>query len=253
MNMSDLYKKTSWTNPNIIYLFNSTIYEYDIKSAGLSISKFFNLLPEETIEKLEAMPKHKRVVAEGKLQIKDKEYRDALSNGFAEMRKLFIESNAIEDNEIISIKKDAIFISRKPRFTNFKCVKFTRKNSYSCYINAGGIEYYYSDDALDIKGIGDENIKLHEDGILAFIINFFDKMQHQSKKYVLRYVTNQYSLYKQHKLPVEYYREFNASSKYRVLNNENELWDDWWDERKDELNIQYNIDNVFIPFTKIAI
>ena len=78
MNMSDLYKKTSWTNPNIIYLFNSTIYEYDIKSAGLSISKFFNLLPEETIEKLEAMPKHKRVVAEGKLQIKDKEYRDAL-------------------------------------------------------------------------------------------------------------------------------------------------------------------------------
>ena len=106
---------------------------------------------------------------------------------------------------------------------------------------------------MDIKGIGDENIKLHEDGILAFIINFFNKMQHQSKKDVLRYVTNQYSLYKQHKLPVEYYREFNASSKYRVLNNENELWDDWLDERKDELNIQYNIDNVFIPFTKIAI
>ena len=248
----NLWNKTTWTNPNIIYLFNTTIYEYDIKSAGLSISKMYHLLPEETIQKIESLPKNKRVVMEGKLQRDNKEYRNALAEGFKNVRKLFIESNGLSEDDIISIKKDAIFVSRKVRFTSFDCVKFVTKNKYTSYINTHGIEYYYSENALDIKGISDQLINLHEDGMLKFIINFFNKMETKSKKEVLRYVRNTFTDYKQYKLPVEYYREFNAMSKYNVTTEEL-MWDEWWDDRKDELDIMYNIQNVFVPFTKIAI
>ena len=45
--MRDLY-----INPNIFYLFNKEIIEYDMKEAGFSLIQEYKLLDEKEIEKL---------------------------------------------------------------------------------------------------------------------------------------------------------------------------------------------------------
>lgn len=246
-----IWEKTNWTNPTIIYLFNDTIFEYDIKSAGTSISEYYKLLPKETLDTLKNAKKEKRVVMEGNLQRDNKEYRDRLNEGFKNIRKLFIESNGLTEDDIISIKKDAIFVTRKVRFTKFDCVHFVKKNQYSSYINTHGKEYYYSKDVLDIKGISDEAAELHKEGMLRFIIEYFYKAENKDKKTLLKYISDTFTKYKMLELPVEYYREFDFNSSYNVTTDDSE-WKEWWDDRKDELDIMYNIENIFIPFTKIA-
>ena len=48
---SALYTKTNYLNKNIDYLLNTDIREYDLKSAGLSLIKYFKLLPEKDGER----------------------------------------------------------------------------------------------------------------------------------------------------------------------------------------------------------
>ena len=55
---SQLYKRTTWLNKNIDFSFGSSITEYDMKSAGLSLIKEFKMLPDDEIQKLEALNKH---------------------------------------------------------------------------------------------------------------------------------------------------------------------------------------------------
>ena len=45
--------KTTWFNPDIEYLFNNEIIEYDMKDAGFNIIKQFKLLPDIKIKELE--------------------------------------------------------------------------------------------------------------------------------------------------------------------------------------------------------
>ena len=49
---SKLWKNDSFINQNIPYLFNQEIIEYDMKEAGFSLTKEFQLLDKKIIEKL---------------------------------------------------------------------------------------------------------------------------------------------------------------------------------------------------------
>ena len=40
--MSELYEKDTYLNPNIIYLFNKFIYEYDMRNAGFNYQESSN-------------------------------------------------------------------------------------------------------------------------------------------------------------------------------------------------------------------
>ena len=44
---SQLYKRTTWLNKNIDFSFGSSITEYDMKSAVLSLIKEFKMLPDD--------------------------------------------------------------------------------------------------------------------------------------------------------------------------------------------------------------
>ena len=100
---SSLWKNDSFINQNIPYLFNHEIIEYDMKDAGFSLTREFHLLDEKIIEKLDKYKKDKRKIELGKIQRDDKDYRDNLKKSFAYARKLFLESNELEDNDIIFI------------------------------------------------------------------------------------------------------------------------------------------------------
>ena len=170
-----LYKSDTFINDNIFYLFNKTIYEFDMKSAGYNLSRAYKLLPDEKLIELGRYKKDRRTIEIGNLQRADSEYKESLKKAFEEARRMFFESNNLQADEIISIKKDAIFTTRycdNQKFLDY--IEFRPKNEYSSYIRLNKkIELYYSWDKLDIKGLGYDTIEYHKDYMISFIKLFF--------------------------------------------------------------------------------
>ena len=52
MQRNTLYKSDTFINENIFYLFNKTIYEFDMKNAGYNLSRAYKLLPDDKLEEL---------------------------------------------------------------------------------------------------------------------------------------------------------------------------------------------------------
>lgn len=225
--------KQVWLNPNIEYLFDQDIIEYDMRDAGFSLIKQYKLLPEEIIRRLSGIEKHQRHIEVGKIQGKDKEFSKALSNKFAEIRKLFIESNKLTDDEIISVKKDAIFTIGFCSKTKFGGILFNQKNHYSSYIrfpNVRDLEIYYSSDNIDIKGMSDSTVNRHRLYMLEFIRKIIDMIESNNSS-VKRYIINFIGEYKNRELDETFYLEFNNKSK--------------------DINPLFNYQNIIIPLIQI--
>ena len=110
---NELWKQDSFINENIPFLFNKEIIEYDMKDAGFSLTQEFKLLDKTIIEKLAKYKKDKRKIEMGKIERDDSKYRDAKKEAFKLARQMFFEANELEVADIISIKKDAIFTTKR--------------------------------------------------------------------------------------------------------------------------------------------
>lgn len=249
--MTNVYLKDSWINPSFDSLFNKTILEYDIESAGLNLSIKYKLLPEDVCEKLKKMEKSKRVVKLGLLQKEDTDFARALKEAFQEIRKLFFESNELDLQDIVSIKKDAIFVLKECNCTEFDNVVFRVKNTYTSYLHIGRLEFYYNTNQLDVKGLGEHDRKYHENYIIEMIRNFMRIRENEPKEQGTKYIRNYIDRYKNRSLPVEFYKEFRSGGLYRLSNDPEQIpYLDFPEERKDELDIAYNYFNIF---TKLAL
>lgn len=228
--------KTTWLNPNIQYLFNDEIIEYDMRDAGFSLIKQYHLLPSEKISELEKMGKGvERHIAVGKLQRDDKEFSKRLLNKFAEVRTIFISANNIDDNNIISVKKDAIFTIGHCNRLKFGNVEFTAKNFYTSYMRfpeINNMEIYYSKNNMDIKGMGDHAINRHRLYMFEFIrsiIGMIENNNPRAKRMIVSFINE----YKSQELDEEYYVEFNNMSK--------------------DINPIFNYKNIIIPLIDIIL
>ncbi len=227
--------KQTWLNPNIEYIFNAEIIEYDMQDAGFSLIKQFKLLPEDKIRELSFIPKGiERHVAIGKIQRDDRIFSEALTAKFAEVRKVFITTNDIKDDDIISVKKDAIFTIGQRERLKFGAVQFAPKNYYSSYIRFSSIndlELYYSSDKIDFKGIGKHAVNRHRLYMIDFLrklIPVIEQRDQRAKRYLKKFI----DIYKQHGLDEEYYIEFNNLSK--------------------DINKLFNYRNLLIPLVQIV-
>ena len=159
--MNRLWERTLWINNNIDYLFDVNIYEYDIKSAGLNIIKYYNLLTKKDIEFLEKLDKKERNIKIGLIQKNDKGFTKELLEGFKNVRKMFITENNLNEENILAIRKDAIFvIDEKCRISNFRNIEFTLKNQYTSYLRLNKIDFLINSNTgkIDIKGFGQDEI-----------------------------------------------------------------------------------------------
>lgn len=208
--------KQVWLNPNIEYLFDNNIIEYDIQDAGFSLIKQFKLLPEEKIQELIKLGKGmERHITIGKIQGQDKQFSDAFMSKFAELRHIFISMNKLTDDNIIAVKKDAIFTIGECSKLKFGSIQFIPKNIYTSYIrfpDINNMELYYSENQIDIKGMSNEAVNRHRLYMLDFIRNIIPMIENKDIK-VKRFINNFISDYKFHNLDEGYYLEFNSKSR----------------------------------------
>lgn len=250
----NLYERHFYTNKNIDMLVNQEIIEYDMKSAGLAICEEFGYLDKKTIERLKIMDKHHRVVTMGKLKKKDKQLSKNENQGFIESRKLFFKSNNLSVDDVIAIKRDAVFVTRRCNQRKFGKIEFAVKNIYTSYLYLDGLELYYNNRTIDVKGINDDIIHKHDGYMMDFFKKYFMLLETNNRSKLVEYVTNFVYRYKSRLLDEGYYREFNASSLYRLQEQiENKYYGvDMLDSDGSTLtlkdvNITYNYFNFLVP------
>lgn len=253
--MSNLFKRHLYLNRNIDFIISKEIIEYDIRSAGFSLIKKYNLLDKNKISYLEKLDKKSRHIQIGLFQKEDKKLNLLLNEKFTEIRKIFFESNNLLDDDILSIKKDAIYTLKSCNNTEFGDVVFQPKNIYTSYYNINKFEFYSNKNKLDLKGISDSRLEKHREYFLDFLHSFFNMMEISSKERVIKYLKEFSYYYKSEELDIRYYRELNRESYFRLknykLNNEGVGVDEILD--KNLIYIGYNYINYVLPLISLLI
>lgn len=249
--MHGLAYSDRFLNDNIHVLFNGTIIEYDMKMAGLSLIQKYKLLDKKTIEYFLDMSKislpddpkagkHKVDVSIGILQKTNEKLKEGLKTGFMEARDLFLTMNELEEIDIISIKKDAIFVRHEVEHEKIdEFINFRKKNTYTGYLLAKKIEIYYNKNTLDVKNLGEKGIEDHRDYFINFIVKFFRKAESSTKPELLRFLRSFVDKYKRLELDSDYYREFNPKSLIKYKDGTKTALDY---RGKEEIDISYNFD-----------
>lgn len=260
--ISKKWKDDLYLNDNILFLFNREIYEYDMRDGGLSLTREFKLLPQKEIDRLLSYGnarveggKKKHSVEEGKLQRNNDKYKNELKEAFKNARKLFFEANNLEDTDILSVKKDAIFVTKMCRTQKFgKYIDFRPKNCFTSYVRLGKkLEIYYCPEKIVVKGISDDILKYHDKYILKFLKLYFHKMETCSNVEVIQFMKRFIDKYKRKELELGYYRNFNQKSDFSVIGDNDNEYMEYWEEDKDDLDISYNYFNVLIKLIKIPL
>ena len=213
-------------NPQILFLTNHYIREYDLHHANISALYTQKKISLDQYNYLLSLPKIQREIAVGKMS-RDKTILDAIAQGIQEARKNLFEYNHLEDNDILTIKNDAVFVIDKVcTNTIFGNYEFRCKHEYTIFMKLGRLEIYYGSlydyqkDSdiinLDVKGINDSKLPLHQNGMLDIICTTCFKLEKSSIEDTLNYLQDMYIQYINRKLPKEYYREFNPDCGYRV-------------------------------------
>lgn len=241
------------TNMNIPFIHHELIEEWDIRSANTSLMHYYKLTDPKIISKFESLEKRDREPAVGRYLKKNKNISIALEKAFTDIIHEFINANMLDiDQDVISIKKDSLFVRNKViRYNEFGNgdVKFIKKNSYNGCLLIPNYEFYYSKDKIDVKGISDDVLHLHEDGTLAFI----SILMQESHSWIglNEYMRDYAYAYKNRQLPFNAYREFTSSSKFRVNLYGNEvMMDDIDEEFIDDVNIIHNYSKIYLPTLK---
>ena len=215
-----LYNEINYTS-DISYLNNVFIYEYDISKANINVLYSKGAIDKNTYDYLYAANRDIRQVYIGKLQKENKEIVKILKAGIIEAKKCLFEANQIQDYEVLSIKNDAVFIiNRQLQNTKFGLIEFKCKNRYTSFYKINNLEIFYFYDSftkneeIEVKGISDDRLKLHEEYMLQLLKDIFFTVQTVNVEMAMRMLRDFYLQYIKLELPIGYYRKFSADSSF---------------------------------------
>lgn len=218
---SELYKKTNYI-ANLDRVQNR-IYEYDLHSANISALRATGKFDEHMLDILENSEKQVREKAVGKMIRRDtsKTIYGYISRGIRRAKEQLFRFNGLQDDEILTIKNDAVFvIGRKLKYTTFGPYDFRLKNVYSSFLRVDKIEIYYDkrNKTVAIKGVNDTVLEHpdHQVGMVKFFLQIFKYLDLDQMTDLRKYLIEFSHDYKAKKLPHQYYREFNANNIYRT-------------------------------------
>lgn len=225
--------KSTWFNPHIQYLFNSFIGEYDMRDAGFSLIQQYDLLPPEKIAELKGIEGRDRHIVIGMIQRDDKEFSRKFQEAFTEARRWFVTSNKLTDDHIITVKRDAFFVTVGCNHLINGKIMFRLKNEYTSYIrfpNNHNIEMFFNRDGIEIKGMNDSSVDAHRLYMYAFIrsmVKLIETKSRSAKIKIMRFIDD----YKSGRLETPYYLEFNNMAR--------------------DVNPVFNYMNILVPLVNI--
>lgn len=216
--ISNLYTKTLYSIDSDFII--HPIYEYDISKANINILRSEGCISQSQYEYLYRAPSEERKKTIGLMERDNPSITNKLKEGFEKARYNFINYNNIQDDEIISIRKDAMFITRPVEHNVFGLINFVLKNTYSLMIRINKIEFYFNniDESykLDIKGIKDETLLKHQNSYLSVICEILSMIQMKDFAGAVQYIIEFNKRFNSFQLSIDFYREFNQSSLYRI-------------------------------------
>ena len=107
--MSSLWNSYNFISP-IRCLIGTPIRVFDIRKANISILREKGVITQSDYDSLFQAEKIDREIFIGKFLGNNPEASKILSNGIIEAKKLFFEMNGLEDNEILEINNDAVYL-----------------------------------------------------------------------------------------------------------------------------------------------
>lgn len=264
--LDPLYRNINYA-ADISYITNTFITEYDMSKANINVLYLKGFLDKSTYDYLYQSERMVRQRFIGMMERDNSEVTKAKQEGIVEAKKMLFEANNIQDYEVLMILNDAVFIiNRSLQTTDFGMIKFMPKNLYTSYykINTSlcklDMFYYYNSmnkaEVLDIKGISDSVLPLHENAFYQALKDIFYTIQVEGIEVAMRMLKDIYMQYITLQLPVEYYRKFDSESQYH-FKFFTKLFtgystDTATDDMKSMLDISYNL-QILIELQKILV
>lgn len=215
-------------NGDINFMFSTIIKEYDIEKANISILKYKQLISEETYQRLYNSDRMTRQIEVGKFERRDPNISITILSEIRKSRNNFFDITGLKKSDCICIKNDAIFIidplNILPQCIEvYPGVRYRVKNIYTDYLKLPNkIELFYFYDQIsqtekcDVKGISDDLVMIHKNYFLDFLCYIITLAHNGATTEALRTIQAFYSEYISMKSDLEFYRQFNTESRFRL-------------------------------------
>lgn len=222
-NVSSIVSKLSYFTPS--RYISGRIVEYDIKSANITMLKVSNVISEETYQYLQSLPKMSREIEIGLLIRSNPNIFKAISSGIEKYKLKFAEANNIDENRIVRVANDAIYLNTPVdlKYTIFdNIVEFKKKSIYDVAIKINNVIIFSAFQGenmdIDVKGIGN-NSQLHQNYMISVIGSVIHMIERSDISEAFKYISEFSVHYLNRELDIGYYREFNAESKFKIINS----------------------------------
>jgi len=129
----------------------------------------------------------------------------------------FIEMNGLDEDNILSIKKDALFIIGKAcHHLKIGNIEFAPKNIYSSYFYINGKEFYLNGNGLTIKGLSKETLEYQKDYFINDLQILMRSMEKETQSRYIAKLRRYRTQYLEKQLEAETYREMNEANLFRI-------------------------------------
>lgn len=223
--MNPVWNNTKYTAFHIDFIVGNTIREYDISKANISILRDKNIISDDQYFYYFNLPKQQREREIGILSISSEKIKNTIKQGIIDAKRSFIMNNHLEENDILAIKGDAIFvIGNKTMNTQIgNYTKFRLSNEYtSFYKITPFIEIYYSYipykdiEIFDAKGM-EKSLYLHQYYMMDYLCSLFYIAQVFGVEEAIKSLNDFHDKYISRQLDIGYYRRFDSNSNYDIL------------------------------------
>ena len=222
---SNLWNKKKYTAP-INCIVDRTIKEYDISKANISVLLDAGFLTYDQYKFLYNVPKLQRQINIGMMITQNQNINEIIDKCIIDAKRIFFESNNIQDNEVLEIDNDSIFLltDRVIKYQQIsEHVMFRLAGISTSFYSINDIRYFYLGDRinnteiLNPKGLGDKGIALHQNFMLDFLKELFYTAQFDGIQRALTLLSVFYNKYINMELDLGYYRTLNPSSMFRLF------------------------------------
>lgn len=225
------------------------IYEYDMIKANISILRYLGKIDDDKYTELLNKSRHDRMIYIGLLLRNDKELKVLFHKTLRDMVIRFIEVNGIKDNDIISIKNDAIFITGAYKIQLDVGVKFALKNIYDSFIRLPrNIEIYKQSNTVVVKGVKHKNESIER--LIVKVIKLIENGEYYKYLLFIKKIREKYISLSLHR---DFYRTYNSQNVW-IYKNSRDISIDFSIPCEDlnDIDITYNYINVIVPLANLA-